>query len=279
MKKLKNEILPGAWIVNPKDKGRRKIKKGNVYLQNGDYFEIELYNPLKKSILADIRLNGESISEGGLVLRPGERNYLDCFIDDKRKFKFETYKVDNSDETKEAISDNGLLEVFFYKEDVIQFDNWRNYFRQSVIREYYPIYIERQPYWYYDPLKPNIWYGTNTGYNTNGTITTTNVSYSTNTNSFSSNLSSNLNQIETGRVERGESSNQKFHQVDINFEKNYIHSLIYKILPESQMPKELEKKKSNNETDLLYKLSELKDAGILTEKEFTEKKKEILSRI
>ena len=46
-----------------------------------------------------------------------------------------------------------------------------------------------------------------------------------------------------------------------------------------QMPKELEKKKSNNETDLLYKLSELKDAGILTEKEFTEKKKEILSRI
>ena len=266
MKKLKNETLPGAWIVNPKDKGRRKIKKGNVYLQNGDYFEIELYNPLKKSILADIRLNGESISEGGLVLRPGERNYLDCFIDDKKKFKFETYKVDDSGETKEAISDNGLLEVFFYKEDLIQFDNWRNYFRQSVIKEYYPIYIERQHYWWYDTYKPTIWYGTdiNTDY-TNGTITTTNVS--------------NLNQIETGIVERGEESKQQFNKVDINFEQNYIHSVIYKILPESKRPKELEKKKVSNETDLLYKLSELKDAGILTEKEFTEKKKEILSRI
>ena len=275
MKKLKNATLPGAWIVNPKDKGRRKIKKGNVYLQNGDYFEIELYNPLKKSILADIRLNGESISEGGLVLRPGERNYLDCFIDDKKKFKFETYKVDDSGETKEAISDNGLLEVFFYKEDLIQFDNWRNYFRQSVIKEYYPIYIERQPYWWYDPYKPTIWYGTdiNTDF-TNGTITTTNVSYNTN----SLNVS-NLNQIETGRVERGEESKQQFNKVDINFEQNYIHSVIYKILPESKRPKELEKKKVSNETDLLYKLSELKDAGILTEKEFTEKKKEILSRI
>lgn len=266
--------LPGAWIVNPKDKGRRKIKKGNVYLQNNEYFEIELFNPLKKSVLSDIRLNGESISKSGLVLKPGQRYYLDCFIDDKKKFKFETYQVENTDESKEAISNNGMLEVFFYKEDVIQFDNWRNNLHKTVIKEYYPIYIERYPYWYYDPYKPTIWYGNNTNpYSNEVTFTTTNnIGFNNSQNYF------NIQSVETGRIERGEISNQDFYEVDMNFEENYIHSIIYNILPESQKPKEIKKDK-NTETDLLFKLGSLRDAGILTEKEFNDKKKEILSRI
>jgi hypothetical protein len=265
---------PGAWIVNPKDRGRKSIKKGNIYLKNGEEFEIEIFNPLKKSILADIRLNGESISKGGLVVKPGQRCYLDCFIDDKRKFKFETYNVDDSDEVKEAISNNGLLEIFFYKEEIIKFDNWINY---------YPIYVHPYKYPYQQPYQSPYWYGT-----TSNNITSTNISndvsgiYNSRTsasNDLSMSYSSDFKSFETGRVEKGEKSNQNFYEVNMNFEKNHIHSVIYKLLPESQMPKEIKNKKKVNETDLLYKLSELKDAGILTEQEFKEKKKEILSRI
>ncbi|MFM7978380.1 MAG: hypothetical protein ACKPKO_03610, partial [Candidatus Fonsibacter sp.] len=77
---------PNAWIVSPNDKGRKSIKNGKVFLNDGDEFEIELFNPLTECVLADIKLNGQSISKTGLVLKPGQRFYLDCFIDDKKKF-------------------------------------------------------------------------------------------------------------------------------------------------------------------------------------------------
>ena len=35
-----------AWIVSPKDKGRKSIKNGKVFLKNKSEFEIELFNPL-----------------------------------------------------------------------------------------------------------------------------------------------------------------------------------------------------------------------------------------
>jgi hypothetical protein len=35
-------INPGAWIVSPIDKGRKSIKSGKVFLNDGDDFEIEL---------------------------------------------------------------------------------------------------------------------------------------------------------------------------------------------------------------------------------------------
>jgi hypothetical protein len=87
-------------------------------------FQIELYNPLTDSVLTDIRVNGKSVSESGIVLRPGERFYLDCFVDDKKKFIFKTYEVEDSDESKKSIQKNGVIEIFFYKEDTINFKNW-----------------------------------------------------------------------------------------------------------------------------------------------------------
>lgn len=322
MKTIKEKgAVPSAWIVNPKDKGRKSIKKGNIYLKNGDEFEIEVFNPLKISVLSDIKINGESISKSGLVIKPGQRVYLDCFIDDGRKFKFETYIVEDTDESNESISNNGLLEVFFYREDVIQFDNWRNLFNKRVIREYYPIYIERYPYWYYDPYRPNIIYGrlintgtgnkrvfspqlnvtmselddyvnnTTTGDHINQTNYTSNSQYSSdllrtglipNQNTIDKLFPySKHNNLETGRVEKGEKSNQKFDEVNMNFEKNYISSVIYRLLSDSKEPKEIKnvKKTGVNIPELILKLSELKDAGILTESEFSEKKKELLDRI
>jgi hypothetical protein len=323
-KELKShEIKPSAFIVSPKDKGRKAIKSGNIYLDNNENFEIELYNPLKVNVLADIRLNGQSISQTGLIIKPGQRFYLDCFVDDKKKFSFQSYHVEDSKESKDAIVDNGIMEVFFYKEESITLQNWAEKFRKIAVREYYPIYIDRYPYWYpYN--QPYITYGstnitsggaltsnTISGYQGNTTISSTlsggnNLTFcnstanslSCDTNSLnlindgSFNLSSlssgvNPNPIETGRVEKGETSNQQFEEVNIDFEKNYIHHIVYQLLPSSRMPVEVSGKKGDGRenqflpaiVDTIRGLADLRDSGIITEIEFEEKKKELLSRI
>jgi len=300
---------PGAWIVSSTDKGRKSIKNGKVFLNDGDEFEIELFNPLTVSVLGDIKLNAQSISKTGLVVKPGQRVYLDCFIDDRKKFKFSTYEIENTEESLKATANNGLLEVFFYKEDVITLDNWQRRFDRIIVeKHYHPFY----PYY-----RPNVWYGTTNPYfggniTTNGTgnigtITTSNAYYSSNNdvncsynansvdlsnlNIAGSNNMNSINSIETGRVEKGEESKQKFTEVDMDFEKHYISSTIIQILPESRKPAEVKevfnkktgeiklKKESDDVIELIKKLADLHSAGILTDEEFSEKKSELLSKI
>ena len=137
-KQIASNSKPGAWIVSPQDKGRKQIKSGKVFLKDKEEFEIELFNPLTVSVLADIKLNGQSISKTGLVVKPGQRVYLDCFIDDKKKFVFSTYEIDGGLESLDATENNGLLEVFFYKEDVITLDNWKSKFDRIIVEKWYP---------------------------------------------------------------------------------------------------------------------------------------------
>ena len=62
-KTLKCQEKPCAFIVNPHDHGRKSIKKDNkVYLQDGQEFKIELYNPLKDPVLVEIKVNKKSVS-------------------------------------------------------------------------------------------------------------------------------------------------------------------------------------------------------------------------
>jgi hypothetical protein len=288
---------PSAWIVSPKDKGRKSIKNGKVYLNDKDEFEIELYNPMQDCVLADIKLNGKSISSSGLILKPGQRFYLDCFIDDRKKFIFNTYEVEDSDESLEAIQKNGLLEVFFYKESVVTLNNWKSNFDRIIVERWYPYGYVGYPGIYYSTSGLNSYStstgynisSTNTGYNISGTLTNcSSNTVSLNNNLFSSNLNcKNINNVETGRIEKGSESSQKFVEVDMDFEKNYISSTILQILPESRKPidtKDLSKINdeltvSSNLLNLLKQLDELREAGILTEEEFKNKKTEILSKI
>ena len=280
---------PGAWIVSPKDRGRKQIKSGKVFLNDGDEFEIELFNPLTVSVLADIKLNGQSISKTGLVIKPGQRIYLDCFIDDRKKFKFSTYEIENSGEALDATQNNGVLEVFFYKEDVITLDNWQRKFDRVIVEKWYPY----NPYPWYEPNRiycgsGTITYGSGT---TNGsaiigtTVTTNGNSFTmddssgliggtTNVYNSSNNINcsyttdvdlSNLNvagsistnSIETGRVEKGEKSKQQFTEVDMEFEKHYIASTIIQILPESRKPAEVKDIKGDIKAkDILKRESE-----------------------
>jgi hypothetical protein len=300
-KQVKNTV-PSAWIVNSNDRGRKSIKKGKVYLSDKEEFQIELFNPLQDCVLADIKLNGNSISKSGLVLNPGQRFYLDCFIDDKKKFIFETYEVDETDETAQAIAKNGLLEVFFYKESVVTLQNWSDKFNRILTGRTYPYWVyPTYPYWGGTVTigAPYCGSGTTNIFTTNnltgGSIdlsnlntSTGNAYYSSNTmainSSYSSNIVTNTSSIETGRIGKGDKSQQKFESVDMDFDKYYIASTILQILPESRKPIETKEIKRSTTVSLdsivlLEKLGELHKAGILTEEEFTTKKAELLSKI
>ena len=301
---------PSAWIVTPNDKGRKSIKSGKVFLEDKEEFEIELFNPLTVSVLADIKLNGQSISKTGLVVKPGQRVYLDCFIDDKKKFVFSTYEIDGGLESLEATQNNGLLEVFFYKEDVITLDNWRSHFDKVIVERWYPVYYPTYRSYPWNNIYCGGSFGTG-GYGTTltngiiGNTTTTNVdlsnlniggsnnmtpinsSYTSDSNvSYGGTTVNNLfsmSNLETGRVEKGEVSKQKFTEVEMDFEKNYISSTIIQILPESRKPAEVKevfnkrtgeikfKKEAEDVIELIKKLADLHSAGILTDEEFSEK--------
>jgi len=277
---------PNAWIVNPKDRGRFSIKtKNKVFLPNEFSFEIELHNPLTESVLADIRVNGNSVSKTGIVIRPAQRFYLDCFIDDKKKFVFKTYEVEDTSESKQSISKNGTIEVYFYKEETFSIKNWTNKFDRIIEKHYYPMYYPQYypnyPIYPLNPI-PVIWFNNTSekyqnintigGYTTNNIIGSSNTSSTNSPNIFSSSINSNvslindgsfntsslnnllqanyssgdsnsLNEVfntkmETGRVEKGEESKQEFTDVDLEFQKYHISSVLYQILPESQKPVE-----------------------------------------
>jgi len=97
--------LYGSTTINP-----------TYYLNKGQEFQIELFNPTTDVVLARISLNGKLISDGGLIVKPGERVFLDRFLDENKKFLFDTYQVDNIEAVKQAIKDNGDLEVAFHRE-------------------------------------------------------------------------------------------------------------------------------------------------------------------
>lgn len=246
--------MPCAYIS--KDRKRLKQFGQTVYLNNGDEFQLELFNPSSTTVLAKIKLDGSYISGGGIVLKPGQRVFLERYLDDARKFKFETYEVDGtSNEVLDAISGNGDVVIDFfdeYKQPV-----WNNPITYVGGSFGGPIHI----------------YGSNT-LNTNyvnGMTTTTNgnVSFTSSSNTAGVNFNTasisntfagpnlrsatsrlkkskpnsrsevtmdmlSMDSIETGRVEKGGSSDQSFQTVNKTFNHHTCASSVWKILPVSQ---------------------------------------------
>jgi hypothetical protein len=240
--KLNYDGLPCAYIT--KQKQRVKQFGENVYLKDGSEFEIELYNPSKKTVLSKIKINGEFINGGGIILRPGERVFLERYIDVPNKFKFETYSVDSSPQTQNAIASNGDVEILFYEEqdDIeVRLNTFTTY------PTYNPTYINNN---LTAPIGNNF-YTSNVNYtsqsNMDVSLTSTNdtLSFSNNirSNKFeqqprSRSLSKKSKSIETGRVEKGSESDQTFKTVNKNFNIWTVSTSVWKILPESQKPVE-----------------------------------------
>lgn len=267
-------IVPTANIAVNKSRLKVYNQEGELptyYLQKGQEFQIELFNPTQDTILAKIILNGNPISQGGLVLKPGERVFLDRYIDVAKKFLFDTYEVSNSEAVKKAIEKNGDFRVEFY--------------REQKVPKFIQLSGTRTVYGGPNTGQGNI-YNTNTiagGYvntQSSGQITLTSMNSSTSnlslTNISNTNtdigtsalycssvpimdscgtmdfmpldtpipdapklakkgiLRSASKTIETGRVEEGSKSDQRLKTVNKSFEYWAFHTVMCKMLPLSQ---------------------------------------------
>ncbi len=223
---LASKLKPNAHITI--NKSRPKAYGSTVYLQNGTSFEIELYNPTQRPFLAKIKVNGSYISQAGIIIKPGQRIFLERFIDDQKKFKFETYEVDGaSPEVLKAIENNGEIIVEFYPEKLkTSFSNsWLTTSSGSGTVTIPPT-----------SNGDNYWYGgTTTNYNSNNAYFT-NTSFGGSTiNNISMNVAGSL---ETGRVEVGEKSNQQLVETFGEFANFLEAQSVWKILPLSLKPVE-----------------------------------------
>ena len=212
---------PTAHIT--RKKSRLKVYNGNtVFLNDKDNFEFEIHNPTQKSVLCKIKLNGEYISTGGVVIRPGQRVFLERFLDSNNKFEFSTYEVKDTSLNRTAIDLNGDVRIEFYNEQTYQPN--------------YGLYV----------LNGSSTVSTGSPYYGNMTFTTSSsapMAYYSNTSSVSSLVGEptlSKKSIETGRVEKGEKSKQNFTNSYQNFEYNVSHQISLKILPLSNKNKTTE---------------------------------------
>lgn len=219
--------------------------QGKVYLKDGDNFEIELFNPTQEKILAEIELNGKRTGSG-IVLRPGERVFLERHIDDQKKLVFDTYDVNSSDKAAmNAIEKNGKVKILFKKEKVTL--TWGG---SSVTWTTYPNIYNTQdyttPYWKTNPTitcdctTRNAYYSTTVLDGTisvKGTYTSASL-LDDGSVIYDNSLKNQLNNktTETGRVEKGEKSNQDFTYDSSNFETFSFYQFDWTILPESRKP-------------------------------------------
>lgn len=257
--------MPTANIAVNKSRIKLYNKKGEMpsyYLQKGQEFQIELFNPTTESVLAKITLNGNVISQGGLVLSPGQRVFLDRYLDVTKKFLFDTYEVANTQEVKEAIVNNGDFKVQFYRESkprprnpILRIGGTRDIwggsnYDQGIIR-----YDNTNTGGYvYDSTTPitNTFTTTNTIIGDSSNLSTS-AFYSSSVHDGSATMdwmqteksvetplkltkgvAKKSKSIETGRVEEGSDSDQKFKTVNKDFEYFAFYTVEAKLLPVSQ---------------------------------------------
>ena len=245
---------PQAWVAIKRNRQKIYNRQGKtqVYLKDGQEFQIELFNPTQTRYLVKFKINGNYQADRGLILNPGQRYFLDRFIDDDKKLEFSTYEVEDSKAAKKAIEKNGLLEVEFYAET----------FLHGNIISYPRIYTTpnwSQPIWTTNPHQ--FWGGTSAGIfnNAGGSSTLTlagstvnNITYTSGTvacgttYTSSANYSSVVNDasIETGRVEKGEKSGQKFEEGYGTFGSWASYTTTVQIIPLSQKPAEAQEIRS-----------------------------------
>ena len=213
----------------------KEYKKDNlrtVFLNDGDEFEIQLFNPTNEEIGITIKINGESITNNThLVLRPGEMSWLERYIDVKKRFKFSTYEVPDNDIANEAIKENGLVEVSFHK--LIKGS------RQAT-------WIYREPDIRYSPNDSgnNWWTNSISSISVGGCTTPSSVTYASTSldnasmyhASYASTISSDSLTKKTGRIEQGNWSDQSFGESYLTFAQYAYYKETIKILPIEYKP-------------------------------------------
>ena len=205
------------------NRNRIKHYAERVYLKDGTHFEIELFNPKSTKVLAKIYLDGKSISSTGIVIKPGQRIFLERWIDEAKKFLYETYEVD--DFYNQAIRENGKVRVEFFDESSASLN--------------IPGYTSYTHY----PYNPNQIIGavmpiSYAGSTVSNTFTTTTGSAVSNTFITSTSTNGYTAKLETGRTEVGESSSQSFSHDSSQYSSWSCATVNIQILPDGNKPVE-----------------------------------------
>jgi len=218
-----------------------------VYLDKDSEFQIKLFNPTTETIAAEVFVNEKSLGEK-IVIRPGQLIWLERYLDEAKKFRFDTYEVDaNVEEVKQAIRNNGDIKVKFYKEK--QHYNWTRGLHDLINHPYYgKVEIN------YNSVPKN-W--NDITCSTNDLVGTSLTSNIATMDSYSCNYSASYGTVdtamttapktkvksrgmsqptETGRVEKGGYSNQRFTTIDLDIESWPFATEEIKLLPKSQKP-------------------------------------------
>lgn len=247
---LKGSTEPTAFIT----KGKQRVKQYNndtVYLHNGEEFELELFNPTSDKVLAKIKLNGNSIGSG-IVLRPGERVFIERYLDEARKFRFQTYEVNgDNDDVQRAIANNGDVEVTFYKEEIpwnypsitwtTPWPTWGTYTYTGGVGS--TTFGGSSSSW--DTLKDqSVMYSNSLGDNeVKSFACMDSLDFSPASASVTAPIRSKQpksrklsKSVETGRVDKGSHSNQSFNYDYSSFNSYWTWKTEWKILPVSQKP-------------------------------------------
>lgn len=247
MKKI--ETNPTAKIAVKKSVLKAYSVNGlnTVYLKDKTEFEVELFNPTQETVLCKIKINDKELSGGGLVLRPGQRVFLERYLSDNKKFKFETYEINPDDSAAMyAASNNGLIKVSFYKE-IPEPYNCGSFGTALTISSNSPWFCGSTPTLggynsgTYTAQPVNTW----ATMNSSGVVTASAGNIST---AYCANTSNavlrgpvakeskglDLQSMETGLVTKGSVSGQKFSDVNLDFQYNPFLTEVIKILPDSQ---------------------------------------------
>lgn len=235
-----------------------------VYLDKDSEFQIKLFNPYTYTIGADIIINGKSLGDI-LIIKPGQLIWLERYFNEARKFRFDVYEVDaKAEAVKEAIKNNGDIVIKFYKEKETVKRNI-NYFGSNAPGYNGYSASASSTDWDHDIRctfsatdMVNTTY-TNDAHSFELTPSSCNINGAVYT-SYSSdsafcadkcvskgiNFGGNLNKLrsatmdsatmETGRVEKGGYSDQRFMTVDVDLENFAFITEEIKLLPKSQKP-------------------------------------------
>jgi len=246
-----NDVEPSAIVtVNGSEK---KIYDNNqIFLNLDDNFEFRFFNPLQEKIGVEIIFNGLKKDNSLLILNPGEDISLDRFMDDKKKMKYSTYFIDgNNEQAVKATEKNGLVEINFYKEQAYtnynqwasgNFDTtgWSGGTSRSSNGFGGVNMMYSSPGVFTHELDDSVLTTTsNTFYDTTQNTTLTATLDSLNETTIAGNplgtrsLKSKSFKKETGRVEKGEESDQDFETIDAKFETTAFHTISYEMKPQS----------------------------------------------
>ena len=238
----------------------------SVYLEDGDEFQIQLFNPETTEISARIYIEDSQLSHD-IVLKPGERLWLERYTDVSKKFKFVTYIVDGNDaQVKKAISHNGIIKIeFFRRKQKPQYGIWyndNNTYRynwgDNII--YCDCNVNNARYLDANCCDSVLSFSCDASDFSNSAATAANSSItsqdavncfytsgistsaatisqpSCSTAVYNSEWHKDTKNLETGRIAEGRKSNQKFETVNMDFEYWPFRTETIKIFPLSRKP-------------------------------------------